>query len=96
MIKGQAPKLVEEVSGVPGVQWNPGYVRLQKVIHKEGDTFCRGIIRCYNGSTSMARLVEFWQEIQWNLRIKDTLGGKFLSPVQRLSFGGRLDQVCNL
>ena len=34
--------------------------------------------------------------IQWNLRIKDTLGAELLSSFQRLSFGGRSEPICNL
>ena len=33
--------------------------------------------------------------IQWNLRIKDTLGAGLLSFIQRLSSGGRFDSICN-
>ena len=33
--------------------------------------------------------------IQWNLRIKDTLGAGFLSLIRRLSSGGRFDSICN-
>ena len=34
--------------------------------------------------------------LQWNLRIKDTLGAELLSSFQRLSFGGRFKPICNL
>jgi len=34
--------------------------------------------------------------IQWNLRIKDTLGADLLSSSRRLSFGGRFKPICNL
>ena len=32
--------------------------------------------------------------LQWNFRIKDTLGAWLLSLVQRLSSGGRFDSIC--
>jgi len=34
--------------------------------------------------------------IQWNLRIKNTLGAELLSSFRRLSFGGRIEPLCNL
>ena len=34
--------------------------------------------------------------VQWNLRIKDTLGAELLSSFRRLSFGGRFEPICNL
>jgi len=34
--------------------------------------------------------------IQWNLRIKDTLGAELLSSFRRLSFGGRFEPIYNL
>ena len=36
------------------------------------------------------------KELQWNLRIKDTLGAELLSSFRRLSFGGRFEPICNL
>jgi len=35
-------------------------------------------------------------KVQWNLRIKDTLGAELLSSFRRLSFGGRFEPICNL
>ena len=34
--------------------------------------------------------------VQWNLRIKDTLGAEVLSSFRRLSFGVRFEPICNL
>ena len=36
------------------------------------------------------------RDVQWNIRIKDTLGTELLSSFRRLSFGGRFDPTCNL
>ena len=35
------------------------------------------------------------RELQWNLRIKDTLGAELLSSFRRLSSGGRFKSICN-
>ena len=46
-------------------------------------------------------VVEFYRilskdiELQWSLRIKDTLGAGLLSFIRRLSSGGRFDSICN-
>jgi len=32
--------------------------------------------------------------IQWNLRIRDSLGAELLSSFWRLSFGGRFESIC--
>ncbi len=34
------------------------------------------------------------KRLQWNLRIKDTLGARLLSFIRRLSSGGRFDSIC--
>ena len=45
-------------------------------------------------SCSFSLMVD--KAIQWNLRTKDTLGAELLSSFRRLSFGGRIEPICNL
>ena len=48
------------------------------------------------GSTFEVKKVtpdSFKSLLQWNLRIKDTLGARLLSFIRRLSSGGRFDSI---
>ena len=48
------------------------------------------------GGKGRSKVAVQMEYVQWNLRIKDTLGAEVLSSFQRLSFGGRFEPICNL
>ena len=55
-------------------------------------TGCRNIRLRVNFKVTSSSVIV----VQWNLRIKDTLGAELLSSFRRLSFDGRFEPICNL